>query len=236
MKTIYQDILQAKQEHKKLLAILIDPERFLINEMSLFLEKIPEATTHFFVGGSTATFFQTDEVIIELKKHTPLPIILFPGSADQISENADALLFLSLLSGDNPEYLIGQHLKAVPKIKHTTLEVIPTAYILIDGGRESAVQRVSKTQPVLQTEVEKIKNLAIASFFLGKKIVYLETGSGALNRVNNQIIEEVTREVNLPLIVGGGIRSTKELKQVYQSGADMVVIGTAFEENNFVND
>src|SRR5690606_3854652 len=102
-------------------------------------------------------------------------------------------------------------------------------YILIDGGRESAVQRVSKTQPVLQTEVEKIKNLAIASFFLGKKIVYLETGSGALNRVNNQIIEEVTREVNLPLIVGGGIRSTKELKQVYQSGADMVVIGTAFE-------
>lgn len=236
MKNIYQDLLKAKAKGKKLLAILIDPEKFQAEKTLSFLEKIPKATTHFFVGGSIATYTQTNDVIVELNKHTSLPILLFPGSSEQISENADALLFLSLLSGDNPEYLIGQHIKAVPKLRKTTLEIIPTAYILIDGGRESAVQRVSKTKPILQSDIEKIKDLAVASLFLGKKLLYLEAGSGAVNRVGNQVIEEVKSVTNLPLIVGGGIRSAKELQQVYQSGADMVVIGTAFEENNFIND
>lgn len=233
MTTIYGSILSAKKQNKKLLAVLIDPEKFDVSKTNQFLKKIPSYTTHFFVGGSTGGQSLTEQVVRSLKKNTPLPVILFPGNARQISDQADALLFLSLISGDNPEYLIGQQLQAVPLLRKTVLEVIPTAYILIDGGAPSAVARVSNTQPVSQDEVKKIRDLAIAGYYLGKKIIYLEAGSGALQHVRREIIQTVRKNVYLPLIVGGGIRSQQVLQEVFEAGADMAVIGTAFENNTF---
>jgi len=235
MTSIYDNILKDIAIEKPLLAVLIDPEKFEINKTSDFLNKLPQQVTHLFVGGSTSVNGKITEVVSSLKMHSEFPVILFPGDANQISHDADAILFLSLISGRNPEYLIEQQIKAVPQLHGSTLEIIPTGYILIDGGKESAVEQVSKTKPILQSQVEIIIDTALAGQYLGKKLIYLEAGSGALNRVNNKIIAEVKKAIQIPLIVGGGIRSAKELSEVFQSGADMVVIGTAFETQIFEN-
>ena len=168
----------------------------------------------------------------KIKKLTSIPIILFPGDFSQISNNADALLFLSLISGRNPEYLIGQQVKSVNKLKETTLEIIPTGYILIDGGVETSVQKVSKTTPISQSNMEDITMTAMAGELMGKQLIYLEAGSGATMAVNQEIIKNVSENISIPLIVGGGIISKKLLKNAYLNGADMIIIGTAFEENN----
>ena len=166
-----------------------------------------------------------------LKKYTKIPVVLFPGDYSQVTNNADALLFLSLLSGRNPEYLIGQQIKSVPFLKNSTLEIIPTGYILIDGGTNSSVLKVSKTSPISQENIELATATAIAGMYKGKQLIYLEAGSGAKTPVNSQLISEVKKNINIPLIVGGGIRTKKQLANAYNHGADMVVIGTAFEEN-----
>ena len=140
---------------------------------------------------------------------------------------------MSLISGRNPEYLIEQHIKAVPKLLNAGLEIIPTGYLLLDGGNQSAVARVSKTKPIQQDEIELIKNTALAGEMLGKQLVYLEAGSGALIPVSEKVIAEVKRDLNIPLIVGGGIRNATQLKKAYKAGADLVVIGTAFENGEF---
>ncbi|NCT16704.1 MAG: geranylgeranylglyceryl/heptaprenylglyceryl phosphate synthase [Flavobacteriaceae bacterium CG_4_8_14_3_um_filter_34_10] len=233
MNSIYENILQDISNRKQLLAVLIDPETFQIENGSLFLKSLPQQVTHLFVGGSTSENNKTSDTIQCLKKCSKLPLILFPGDAKQITSTANAILFLSLLSGRNPEYLIEQHLKAVPILKNTHIEIIPTGYILIDGGKESAVERVSKTKPIAQNQIKKIINTALAGQYLGKKLIYLEAGSGALHRVNNKIISEVKKAVQIPLLVGGGITSAKELQEVFNAGADMVVIGTAFETQTF---
>jgi putative glycerol-1-phosphate prenyltransferase len=149
-----------------------------------------------------------------------------------LTHSADAVLFLSLVSGRNPEYLIEQQVRSVDFLKTSTLEIIPTGYILIDGGVETATQRVSNTLPILQTELEKITNTALASQFMGKDLVYLEAGSGATDAVEPIIIKRVSDAIDIPLIVGGGIRTKKQLNNAYNAGADFVVIGTAFEEDN----
>ncbi|NNM21913.1 MAG: geranylgeranylglyceryl phosphate synthase family protein, partial [Flavobacteriaceae bacterium] len=145
---------------------------------------------------------------------------------------ADGLLFLSLLSGRNPDYLIGQHLRSVPKLKNSGLEIIPTAYLLIDGGRESAVAKVTQTRPMSQEGVEEIVHTAMAGQFQGAQLIYLEAGSGALHPVGSKIISEVKKHTQIPLIVGGGIRSQAQQEAAYQAGADMVVMGTAFESTS----
>lgn len=233
MNSIYINILQKITLRKQLLAVLIDPETFQTENCSAFLKSLPQQVTHLFVGGSTSEYNKTSSTIQCLKKFSKLPIILFPGDANQISDAADAILFLSLLSGRNPEYLIEQQLKAVPILKNTNVEIIPTGYILIDGGKESAVERVSKTKPIAQNEMERIIDTALAGQYLGKKLIYLEAGSGALHRVNNAIISEVKRAIQIPLLIGGGITSAKELQEVFNAGADLVVIGTAFETQTF---
>lgn len=234
MSAIYTSFINAKKKETKLLAILVDPENFDLKNTPEFLNKIPQATTHLFVGGSTATKSQTETAVLALKQFSKLPVVLFPGDAKQITNKADALLFLSLLSGDNPEYLIKQQVKAIELLQKSAMEVIPTAYLLIDGGTKSAVERVSKTKPMAQNDIKKIIYTALAGQYSGKKLVYLEAGSGAKNRVSNQIILSVSKALNIPLIVGGGIRSTAELEEVFKMGADIVVIGTAFEQNIFV--
>jgi len=229
MQNFYAEISIAASEGEKLLAILIDPDKFDETETGTYLRKIPKHTTHIFVGGSTVEKSKTEKTVNAIKAETDLPVILFPGDYSQITETADALLFLSLLSGRNPEYLIEQQVKSIDKLKHSKLEIISTAYILIDGGKESAVQRVSGTKPIPQSEVTSVVNTALAGQFLGKKLIYLEAGSGADFPVSEEIISEVKKAINIPLIVGGGIRSLEQQKKAYNAGADMIVMGTQFE-------
>lgn len=233
MKNVLSGIEKAADRGKKLLTVLIDPDKFDLDTASDLLRKMPFLTTHIFVGGSTAEAEATAACVEAVKAETDLPVILFPGDFTQVTATADAILFLSLLSGRNPEYLIGQQLKSVPLIRASDLEVIPTAYILIDGGKECAVQRVSGTKPLAQHAIAEIVDTALAGLYSGKKMIYLEAGSGALTPVSPEIISAVKQAAKIPLIVGGGIRSSLQLEQAYAAGADIVVIGTAFENNTF---
>ena len=222
----------AKKESKKLLAVLIDPEKMDIKNIPAFLEKMHQSiATHIFVGGSTDKNNQTETIVSAIKESTNLPVLLFPGDTNQITNIADGILFLSLLSGRNPEYLIEQQIKAVPILKQTNLEILPTGYILIDGGKETAVQKVSNTKPIAQNNIDLILNTSLAGEFTGKKLIYLEAGSGATVPVGANIIKKCESQLNIPLIVGGGIQTKKQLETAFNAGADIVVIGTAFEKD-----
>lgn len=230
MGDFYAEIFKASAEKRKLLSILIDPDKFCETGAETYLNKIPSQTTHIFVGGSTVPSSITEKTVKSIKKGCDLPVIIFPGDRHQITEKADALLFLSLISGRNPEYLIGEQVRSVHRLKHSSLEIIPTGYILIEGGRESAVQRVSDTMPIPQSEVNTIVDTALAGQFSGKKLIYLEAGSGAKFPVSEEIIAEVKKAIKIPLIVGGGICNTEQQEKSYKAGADMIVMGTVFEE------
>jgi phosphoglycerol geranylgeranyltransferase len=233
MTKIYQQISNAKANNQKLLAILIDPEKVAIENVLVLSEKIKAApATHILVGGSTFSGTHLNQLIAVLKKETQLPVLIFPGHPSQISNEADGILFLSLLSGRNPEYLIEHHINSVEALEKSNLEIIPTGYLLIDGGKETAVQRVSQTQPIEQNNIELAYKTAKAGEFLGKKLIYLEAGSGANQHVSLEMIRFVSQNIKIPLIVGGGIRSMKTIQEIYQAGADLVVIGTAFENNS----
>ncbi len=235
MESIYNNILVAKVESKKLLAILIDPDKVSMGQVSVLCQKINSSpATHILVGGSSFEGTHLDELILELKSKFELPILLFPGNPSQISANADGILFLSLLSGRNPDYLIEHQINAVPILKKTDLEVISTAYILIESGSETAVERVSKTKPLDRNNLDFVLQTAQAGEYLGNKLVYLEAGSGAKLAVPSEMITLVSQNIQIPVIVGGGIRSKKEIGDAFNAGADMVVIGTAFEnDSNF---
>lgn len=230
MLNLYRQIETAVARNKKLLAILVDPDKFENKEADAFLDSIPEHTSHIFVGGSTVENNHTEKTVRAIKSRTQLPVFLFPGDHNQISDVADAILFLSLISGRNPEYLIGQQVKSVAKLRNTSLEIIPTGYILIDGGNESAVERVSNTEPIPQFKVNTIVDTALAGQYSGKKLIYLEAGSGARIPVSEEIIAAVKKAIDIPLIVGGGIRTTEQQKKAYEAGVDMLVMGTHFEE------
>jgi phosphoglycerol geranylgeranyltransferase len=233
MKVLYKNILQAKKENSKLLAILLDPEKLLISEVKDLCVKINNSpATHIFIGGSTYNGNHLDELIKEIKQYLNLPVFLFPGDYKQISKDADAILFLSLLSGRNPDYLIEHQVNAVPILEKTTLEIISTGYLLIDSGTETAVERVSKTSPLDRNNIDYVCQTAKAGEYLGAKLVYLEAGSGAKKTVPLEMISKVSKKLAIPLIVGGGILSKKEIDNAFNAGADMVVIGTAFENDN----
>lgn len=226
----YKLIVSALKENRKLLAILVDPDVFVIPETEGFLETLPNETSHIFVGGSTVEEGKTELLISELKKYTLLPILLFPGDESQITDTADGLLFLSLLSGRNPEYLIEQQVRSVSKLRNCSIEVISTGYILIDGGTISAVEKVSKTKPIPQSNIQKIVDTAVAGELLGNKLIYLEAGSGAKIPVNSEIISAVKNEINIPLVVGGGIKTEIQKQNAYTAGAGLVVMGTVYEK------
>ena len=234
--SFYNSLLKEIEKGKKQLAILIDPDKFDISKTPTFLNKIPSPTSHLFVGGSTAKNEDTKFLMEALKEESDLPIFLFPGNYSQITDSADALLFLTLLSGRNPEYLIGQQVKSISKLRNSTLEIIPTGYILIDGGTESSVSKVTQTQPLSQDNIELIVNTALAGQYMGAKMIYLEAGSGANFPVKAAIISQVKSALRasqisrkIPLIVGGGIKNETQKQAAYNAGADMIVMGTAFE-------
>jgi putative glycerol-1-phosphate prenyltransferase len=230
--SIYNNITESISKSKKLLAVLIDPDKMAIEKASGFLKKVNSTiATHIFVGGSDVEENLTEALVLEIKKHTKLPVVLFPGNVSQVTEKADALLFLSLISGRNSDYLIGKHVEVVSKLRVSKLEVIPTGYVLIENGRETSVQRVTQTTPLKRDNIQHIMDTAKAGELLGMKLMYLEAGSGATHPITPEIISLVKQDLKIPLIVGGGIRTKKQLQEAYNSGADLVVIGTAFEEN-----
>lgn len=233
MKNIYQEILNSKLNAKKLLAILIDPDKILLESLDDLIVKINQSpATHIFVGGSLVETHQIDSIIQKIKQNCKLPILLFPGNPSQISKYAEGILFLNLISGRNPDYLIEHQVNAVSIIEKTNLEVISTGYILIENGKETAVERVSKTKPLDRKNIEYVCQTAKAGEYMGNKLIYLEAGSGAEKPIPIEMIEEVSNKINIPLIVGGGIRTKTGIENAYKAGADIVVIGTAFENNS----
>jgi phosphoglycerol geranylgeranyltransferase len=237
MTNIYKDILKAKSENTKLLAILLDPDKVVLENLSILISKINHSpASHVFIGGSYVTTNILDELIVKIKQNCNLPIILFPGNPSQISDKADAILFLSLLSGRNPDFLIEHQVKAAPVLKKTQLEIISTGYILIESGTETAVERVSKTKPLDRNDLDLALATVQAGEMLGNKLIYLEAGSGAKQAVPPEMITLVAQNIEIPLLVGGGIVDLQGIQNAYHAGADLVVIGTAFENDiNFFN-
>ena len=238
MKKIYPNLLKAKETKQKLLAILLDPDKIDLANVELIIKKIAQSpATHIFIGGSTIENNILDELILKIRQTSiflgweTLPIVLFPGNPSQISAQADGILFLSLISGRNPDFLIEHQVNAVSSLKQMDLEVISTGYILIESGTKTAVERVSKTKPLNRNNIQYVVQTAQAGEMLGNKLIYLEAGSGAKQAVPMQMIEQVAQNIKIPLIVGGGIVDLKGIQDAYESGADLVVIGTAFENN-----
>lgn len=233
MKNIYQEIINSKAKGIKLLAILIDPDKVSLGKSLNLIEKINQSpATHIFVGGSSFNGNHLDELILELKSKIRLPILLFPGNPSQISDQADGILFLNLISGRNPEYLIEHQVNAAPIIEKTALEVISTGYILVENGKETAVERISQTKPLDRNNIEYVCQTAKAGEYMGNKLIYLEAGSGAEKAIPLEMIEKVSQKIKIPLLVGGGIRTKTAIENAFKAGADLVVIGTAFENNS----
>jgi phosphoglycerol geranylgeranyltransferase len=237
MENLYSQIIQAKRNNQKLLAILLDPDKVVFENLSILISKINfSPASHIFIGGSQVENNILDELIVKIKQNCDLPIFLFPGNPSQISDKADAILFLSLISGRNPDYLIEHQVKAAPILKQTQLEIISTGYILIESGNETAVERVSKTKPLNRNNLDLALATAQAGEMLGNKLIYLEAGSGAKQFVPLEMIALVAQNIEIPLLVGGGIVDLQGIQNAYDSGADLVIIGTAFEnDNNFFN-
>ena len=215
-----------------MIGVLLDPDKQRLDELEACLHAMDSRVVDLIlVGGSTVENGDTQRLVGKIKELSTLPVVLFPGDFSQITPDADALLFLNLISGRNSEYLINQQVKAVPLIQETDLEVIPTAYVLIDGGVSTSVARVSQTQPLNLSDIETIRNTAMAGQYMGNKLVYLEAGSGAQRPVPGSLIAELRSLIEIPIIAGGGIRSHEQMAEAFENGADMVVIGTAFEQD-----
>lgn len=231
MSSVYEQIIASSRKGEKLFAVLIDPEKCAGEKLIAFIEQVNRALPDFiFVGGSQLT--ENIENAVELiKHHTKLPVVLFPGNVHQFTPKADAILLLSLISGRNPDFLIGQQVAIAPKLKETHIEVISTGYVLIDGAKVSAVAKMSKTQPIEANNVELIVNTSLAGELLGNKLIYLEAGSGAKKPVDSFTIKSVKSACGVPLVVGGGICTVEQLREAYSAGADLVVVGNHFEKN-----
>ncbi len=225
-------ILSLFNKKKGQIAVLIDPDKYKLNQLKEFVSKCLFANIdYFFVGGSTGSRSDFEKCVTELKKITTKPIILFPGSSHHISKDADAILFLNLISGRNPDFLIGHHVQAAKELKESTLEIISTSYLLIDGGNESSVAYVSQTRPIPRNQLNLIEQTALAGELIGHQVLFLDAGSGAKQNVSAEIISKLRKQTNRPVIIGGGISSEKELVNLANAGANILVIGNKLEED-----
>jgi putative glycerol-1-phosphate prenyltransferase len=236
---IYNKLLNTHSLNQKSLSLLIDPDVYDNKEkLTDLLSKIEECQVdYFFIGGSILKNPDISGTVEFLKQNTKKPLILFPGNGLYLNNNADAVLFLSLISGRNPELLIGQHVSVAKSLKESSVEVIPTGYILVDGGRPTSVSYLSFTNPIPNDKPEIVSSTAIAGELLGMKLIYLEAGSGASYPVPELVIEHVRKSIDVPLIVGGGINTTEKAINALHSGADMIVLGNTIEQNpEFIKD
>ena len=213
--------------------ILIDPDKLPIDKTAIFVNHcVKSGVDGFLIGGSLMINGDLDASIKEVKKNCDLPVIIFPGSVNQISKNADAILFISLISGRNAEHLIGKHVQAAPILKKFNLEAISTGYILIESGQTTTAEYMSESKPIPRNKPEIATATALAGEYLGMKLIYLEGGSGAENSVPLKIIEEVSKNVSVPVIVGGGIRTPNEAREKVNAGANIIISGNLFEDEN----
>ena len=232
LKGIYSSILEKKQQGKKSFAVLIDPDK--VNEQSLdaLIELAKEARVdYFFVGGSLVVSDNMDECIQQIKSSCAIPVILFPGSPSQVSKYADALLYLSLISGRNPELLIGQHVVSAPVVKKSGLPIMPTGYMVIDGGAPTTVSYISNAAPLPSDKNEIAMCTAMAGEMLGMKFIYMDAGSGAKKAISENMIAKVAGCIDIPLIVGGGITTAEKAYLNCKAGADIIVVGNAIEKD-----
>ncbi len=233
---VYQHIALAKRTGRKLLALLLDPDQLMDEQALKKAIGIAEATgvDLIFFGGSLLSGHQFEAPLQKIKSMTDLPVVLFPGSALQVSAAADAILFTTLISGRNPEFLIGQQVLAAPAIKASGIEVIPTGYMLIDSGKPTTASYVSNTWPIPYNKPEIAATTALAGEMLGLKLMYLDSGSGADHAVSTAMISAVNNHISVPLVVGGGINSAEALISRFRAGADVAVVGTAAEKDPFI--
>ncbi len=231
MTEVYKLIKKQKLDGRKLLAVLIDPDKFVRSTGRSFIDSAVKAGVDlFFVGGSLLTHGELDETIIAVKENCNIPVVIFPGSNLHISKEADAILLLSLVSGRNPELLIGQHVTAAPILRKSNIEIISTGYLLIDAGHATTVSYISNTQPIPRNKPEICACTAMASEMLGHQMLYIDAGSGADLPIPSEIISAVSRSVDIPLVVGGGIKTKEAVKTALESGADVIVVGTQLEK------
>jgi putative glycerol-1-phosphate prenyltransferase len=214
------------------LAVLVDPDKADVQHLEqLAILAHQGAIDIFLVGGSLLFTNHLQNTVDFLRKHTPVPVILFPGGSNQIYSGADAILLLSLISGRNPDFLIGRHVESAPLLRHSGLEIISTGYMLVDGGRGTTVSYISNTTPLLAHKPEIAAATAMAAEMLGMKCIYLEAGSGALQPVPTEVVKAVCASVNIPVITGGGIKTPEKAAENIAAGASLIVVGTAAEKD-----
>ncbi len=230
--TILNNIYERKQKKLKSFALLIDPDKFdthifqKLNEKNAF-----QKADYIFVGGSLIQDVNLGGTITQIKTVCEKPIIIFPGSNMHIDSNADGILLLSLISGRNSDFLIGQHIVAAPILKKSKLEVLATGYMLIEGGKPTTASYMSNTTPIPHDKPEVAACTAMAGEMLGLKLIYADTGSGANKSVSNKMIYMLRKTVDLPIIIGGGVRTAHQAQEIWEAGADILVVGNAIEEN-----
>ena len=232
LKPIYNSITERKRTGKKSFAVLIDPDKVNNNNMGQLIElAVAAKVDYFFVGGSLVISNYLDECLLLIKKSCSIPTILFPGSPSQVSKYADALLYLSLISGRNPELLIGQHVVSAPAVKKSGLEIMPTGYMVVDGGAPTTVSYISNASPLPADKNEIAVCTAMAGEMLGMQLIYMDAGSGAKLPITESMIEHVSKAIQVPLIIGGGIIEPEKAYLNCKAGADVIVVGNAIEKD-----
>ena len=232
MQTIYDHFKEAKASSEKKLAVLIDPDKVRLGKLDQLIDlSIRAKVDVFFIGGSLVVNNQLDACLTSIKERCDIPLVLFPGDSYQLSYKADGILFLSLISGRNAELLIGKHVISAPYLKMSPLEVISTGYMLIDGGVPTTVSYISNTSPIPSDKEDIAVCTAVAGELLGLKAIYMDSGSGARIPVSEEMINSVSSAISIPLIVGGGIRTPELARKNVEAGADVIVVGNAFEDD-----
>jgi len=229
--SIYTPLQQARAQGKKSFAVLVDPDKTDLRQMDTLLSLgEQEKIDYWFVGGSLVISSQLDELVRHIKKNTSVPVVLFPGSPSQVTRQADALLYLSLISGRNPELLIGQHVLSAPFVKQSGLEILSTGYIVVDGGAPTTVSYISNAAPIPADKDDIALCTALAGEMLGMKLIYMDAGSGARQPITTSMIKRVAGQISIPLIVGGGIKTPEKAQENCKAGADLIVVGNAIEK------
>ena len=232
IKGIYHSLAERKRQGKKSFAVLIDPDK-VDDRGTVYLaeQAVNAGVDYLFVGGSLVVSNYLDECVQLVKKHCNIPVILFPGSPSQVSKYADALLYLSLISGRNADLLIGQHVVSAPVVKQSGLEIMPTGYMVIDGGAPTTVSYISNAAPIPADKEDIAVCTAMAGEMLGMKLIYMDAGSGARHAISEDMIARVAKIISVPLIIGGGIREPEKAYLNCKAGADLIVVGNAIEKD-----
>jgi putative glycerol-1-phosphate prenyltransferase len=231
--SLYASLLARKKKGQKSFAVLIDPDKVNARKLDELIRLTVHARVDYLlVGGSLLISNHLDSVVQQIKKNCDIPVILFPGAASQLSKYADALLYLSLISGRNPELLIGQHVISAPFVKQSGLEIMSTGYMLIDGGAPTTVSYISNANPIPADKHEIAMCTAMAGEMLGMKLIYMDAGSGAKNAISTEMIAAVASHIEIPLITGGGISDPEKAYLNCKAGADLVVVGNAIEKKS----